>query len=148
MWGCKYLHPHILVFRGESSMLKIAVGIVWRGGQVLVAQRLDSAAQSPGKCEFPGGKHEEGESLEECARREILEETGLQVLVGQSYEPILWSYPEREVELHAFDCEVLEGEARALESKKVLWLWPRELECGQFPEANGALIQAIQKRHC
>ena len=128
-------------------MLKIAVGIVWREGQVLVAQRLDSAAHSPGKCEFPGGKHEDSESLEECARREILEETGLQVLVGEPYKPIRWSYPEREVELHAFDCDVLSGEAKPIESKKVLWLWPRELECDQFPEANAALIEAILKRH-
>ena len=132
-------------------ILKMAVGIVWRAGepgpQVLVARRLDSAAHAPGMREFPGGKIEEGEAPRECAEREILEETGLQVLVGAPYQVIRWKYPEREIEMHAFDCSILAGEARAIESKSIEWLGVHELRASEFPRANQELISEIQSRH-
>ncbi len=132
-------------------ILKIAVGIVWREAQgepqVLVARRLAWASHAPGAREFPGGKVEAPETPEQCAEREILEETGLQVLVGAAYEVVRWNYPERSVELHAFDCRVVRGEARALESRSVAWLAPHELKAPEFPEANRSLIEEIQSRH-
>lgn len=132
-------------------ILKMAVGIVWRasewGPQVLVARRLDTASHAPGMREFPGGKIEAGETPIECAAREILEETGLQVLVGAPYEVIRWAYPEREIEMHAFDCAVLQGEARAIESKEIAWLRVHELRASEFPRANRELIEEIQSRH-
>ncbi len=132
-------------------ILKLAVGIVWReaGGclQVLVARRLDSASHAPGMREFPGGKLEEFETPEQCAVREILEETGLQVLVGAPYSVIRWAYPERSIEMHAFDCSVQSGEAQAIESKSIAWLEPHELDAHEFPQANKSLIEAIQSRH-
>lgn len=132
-------------------ILKMAVGIVWRasesGPQVLVARRLDTASHAPGLLEFPGGKVEGEETPAECAAREILEETGLQVLVGSPYQVIRWKYPDREIEMHAFDCSILHGQARAIESKEIAWLHLHKLQPGEFPRANLALIQAIQNRH-
>ena len=132
-------------------ILKIAVGIVWRRGeggpQVLVARRLDDAAHAAGLREFPGGKVEAGETPLECAAREVLEETGLQVLVEAPYAVIRWQYPEREIEMHAFDCSVLGGQARAIESKEIVWLAARELQAREFPRANRKLIEEIQSRH-
>ena len=132
-------------------ILKMAVGIVWRAGesgpQVLVARRLDIASHAPGMREFPGGKVEGEETPEQCAEREILEETGLQVLVGAPYEIIRWAYPEREIEMHAFDCSILHGEARAIESKEIAWLQVHELQASEFPRANRKLIEEIQRRH-
>ncbi len=132
-------------------ILQIAVGIVWRAGesepQVLVARRLDNAAHSAGLREFPGGKVEGEETPRQCAEREILEETGLQVLVGAPYSVILWRYPDREIAISAFDCTVLSGEAQAIESKEIAWLAPHELDANEFPSANRALIAEIHSRH-
>jgi mutator protein MutT len=143
--------PDVSARAGLTMPLQIAVGIVWREQdghrQVLVARRLDSAAHAAGLCEFPGGKAEPGESPQACVAREVLEETGLQVRVGAPYEVIAWSYPERDIEMRAFDCEVLAGQARALESKEVAWIAPRELDARTFPAANQSLIAAIKARH-
>lgn len=49
--------------------------IVADGGRVLIVKR--GKEPSRGLWAFPGGKQEAGETLEEAARRELLEETGL-----------------------------------------------------------------------
>ena len=135
-------------------MLRIAIGIVWRdrrdvgeGPQVLVARRLYTAAHAAGLREFPGGKVEEGEAPQQCVAREVREETGLQVLVGAPYSLIRWTYPEREVELLAFDCTVIAGQAQAIESKEIVWIAPHQLEPEEFPAANASLIAEIKSRH-
>ena len=127
-------------------MLRIGVAIIWQDGKILVAKRLATATHAASKCEFPGGKCDENESFEACAVREAREETGLQVLAGASYDLIEWHYPERSVQIGAFDCEILEGTAQALESERICWLWPHELEANDFPQANGALIEDIGHR--
>ncbi len=128
-------------------MLRIGVGIIWQNGRILVAQRLDSASHAAGKCEFPGGKCEDDESFADCAVREIEEETGLQVLAGAAYELIEWHYAERSVQIGAFDCEIVAGTARAVESASIMWQAPCELEIEKFPAANAELIAQIRARH-
>ena len=131
----------------SEAWLRIGVGIIWRDGRILVAQRLDSASHAAGLYEFPGGKCEANESFAECAVREIEEETALQVLAGAPYEIIEWHYAERSVQIAAFDCEIIAGTARALESAAILWQAPHELEAAKFPAANATLIAQIQARH-
>ncbi len=62
----------------QSSSVQVGVGVlVIRGGQVLLGQRLGS--HGAGTWAAPGGHLEFGEEVEACARRETLEETGLQL---------------------------------------------------------------------
>lgn len=46
-----------------------------------------------------------------------------------------------------FVCSVLQGEARAIESKEIAWLQVRELQASEFPRANRELISEIQSLH-
>jgi 8-oxo-dGTP diphosphatase len=57
----------------------VSVG-VWRGGEVLLVER--SGDPSGGLWSFPGGHLEWGESLEDAARREVFEETGLRIILA------------------------------------------------------------------
>ena len=57
----------------------VSVG-VWRGGDVLLVER--SGDPSGGLWSFPGGHLEWGENLEDAARREVFEETGLRVTLA------------------------------------------------------------------
>ncbi len=64
---------------GERELPKVGVAvIVQRGDRVLLGLRR-STSHGDGCWQFPGGHLEDGESVEECAAREALEETGLEV---------------------------------------------------------------------
>lgn len=52
--------------------------LVWKGDELLLGKRAHTAAE--GYWQFPGGHLEIGETVTECAQREVLEETGLQII--------------------------------------------------------------------
>ena len=66
--------------------------------------------------EFPGGKIEPGESPQAAAVREIREETTLEVRITAALPVLHHVYDYADVELHPFVCEVVAGEARAVEA--------------------------------
>ena len=123
--------------------LSIALALIWRGGELLIAQRARDAAHLPGVWEFPGGKVEAGEAPVQACIREAREEVGLQIEAVGAREIIVWEYSQRTVILHPFDCRIIEGEARALGSAEVKWCAPADLDAEDFPAANAALIEMI-----
>jgi mutator protein MutT len=77
----------------KRKNIHVACAVIERNSLVLVAQR--SAAMSlPLEWEFPGGKIEPGESLEECLCREIVEELGVSIEVSRSLQPTRHEYPD------------------------------------------------------
>ncbi|HUP19029.1 MAG TPA: (deoxy)nucleoside triphosphate pyrophosphohydrolase [Gemmatimonadota bacterium] len=119
---------------------EIVIGVVARAdGRFLVQPRAGDAAME-GLWELPGGKVAPGEDHAAALAREIAEETGLTVRVG---EPVLkWchAYDDRRVELHAYVCEPADGE-RAPRGTR--WVSPAEYGAMPMPEANAALLAAI-----
>jgi mutator protein MutT len=93
--------------------------------------------------EFPGGKLGPGETLGECLRREIREELGVDVTVGERIETVTWQYPERTVELHFFRCALLAGSVAPQEGQAVAWVSPEELARYPFPPADAAMIARL-----
>ena len=77
--------------------------------------------------EFPGGKVEAGESLGAALEREIQEELGIRVRVGDEFFTVDHDYSTKSIRLYFFDCTVLEGEARALEVADFRWVRPQDL---------------------
>lgn len=83
----------------------------------------------PLKWEFPGGKLETGEALEDCIFREIKEELGFQVLVREKLPPSIFDYGAgNEICLYPFICHIQSGELSLKEHKQVLWLPVHELK--------------------
>jgi 8-oxo-dGTP diphosphatase len=80
-------------------MIKVAVGIMLQNsdglgaGRVLLAQRNESARYAL-KWEFPGGKLENNEPLEECLRRELHEELGITAEIGSLFHHQHYVYPD------------------------------------------------------
>lgn len=106
--------------------LRVACALIERDGLVLAAQR--GAAMSHGlKWEFPGGKIRRGESPEACLRREIREELGIAVTVGEALPPSRHRYPDFVVTLHPFRCAVASGEIILREHAAVAWLAAADL---------------------
>ena len=94
----------------------------------------------PLKWEFPGGKIDQGESREECLRREIFEELGIEVRVGKNLPPATYDYPAFTVTLYPFICSIDSGEIVLFEHAAISWLPPEQLHTLDWAEADLPVI--------
>jgi mutator protein MutT len=124
---------------------RIAIALIWRDGKLLIARRLPKTHLA-NFWEFPGGKSEDDETLEECLVREVREELGVEVKVTAAREVIEYVYPERTVILHPFDCLIIAGEPQALGCQEWRWVEPNQLSQFEFPPANVTLIERLRVR--
>jgi A/G-specific adenine glycosylase len=99
----------------------VTAAILRRGGKVLIARRPENGLLG-GLWEFPGGKQEEGEDLPACLRREIDEELGVGIEVGEEFGVYQHAYTHFRVTLHAFSCTLCEGEPRAIQPSDLAWV--------------------------
>jgi len=99
------------------------------GTEVLVAQRRQDDMLG-GLWEFPGGKREAAESLPEALRRELREEMGIEIEVGESLTTVKHAYTHFRITLYAFICALRTGD-------------PRCIECQDFKWASTAEVRAL-----
>ncbi len=88
--------------------IHVACAIIELGGKVLCTQRSASMSM-PLKWEFPGGKINDGESPEECLRRELIEELGVEISAGEPLPTTIHHYPTFSITLYPFVCEMRGG---------------------------------------
>ncbi|MBI3853698.1 MAG: 8-oxo-dGTP diphosphatase MutT [Verrucomicrobia bacterium] len=124
----------------STQPVEVAAGLIFRDGKLLITQR-PADAHLGGLWEFPGGKRHPGESFEECLRRELFEELGIEVTVGALVEEITHAYPEKTVRLKFFRCRWERNEPRALGCPAFLWVNLSELAGHEFPAADAELLQ-------
>ena len=111
----------------ENDMppLRIGVGVlVWRERQLLLGKRV---VRGESDCwQFPGGRLEDGESVVECARREVFEETGVEVKNCRHVGFTDNSFVVDSCKFIALlvSCEYEAGQVRVLEPDKCnVWQW-------------------------
>ena len=123
----------------------VAIALVFDvHGQLLICKRKPDAVLG-GLWEFPGGKCDRGETPEQCALREVLEETSLAVAIVRPLPLIEHEYPHAHVRLHPFICRHLRGEVQLLQVADARWVEPGVLGAYQFPAANERLILEASK---
>jgi A/G-specific adenine glycosylase len=105
----------------------VTAAVIRRKSKILLAKR-PSKGLLGGMWEFPGGKVEKGESLEACLVREIREELGVGIQVGESVGIYDHAYTHFRITLHAFRCELSEGEPRAVEAAGLVWVLPTDMD--------------------
>ncbi len=123
--------------------IEVAAGLVFRDGRVLIARR-PAGGHLAGLWEFPGGKCEAGETMVECLQRELQEELGIAVKIGERVEKITHRYQEKTVTLFFFRCDLVSGELRGREGQAVAWVRAGELENYNFPEADARLLERLK----
>jgi 8-oxo-dGTP diphosphatase len=123
-------------------MILVAAGFIYKGGKLLIAQRLPGSHGAM-KWELPGGKVEKDEDPRNCLAREVEEELGIRIRVGKIVESIFHRYPERSVLLLFYKCEWISGEAKAIGCASFEWISPGQLPQYDFMEADLALIKKI-----
>jgi mutator protein MutT len=112
-------------------------------GRYLITRRR-KGTHLEGLWEFPGGKREAGETLEESLGRELTEELGATFRVGERVETVRWSYPEKTVVLHFFACRVTTGAIAPQEGQLMEWVAPGDLRRFEFPPADAALLARLE----
>lgn len=128
---------------------QVALALIERNGNILLQQRRDENPLWDKKWEFPGGKINADELPHQAIRREILEETGLEVLS----ETLLgvhthdWTLPDTllRVHLHVFLCTVREGEVQREERSCYTHAWVTPIDALSYDllEANADLLKNL-----
>lgn len=121
----------------------IGIGVIFNHeGKLLIAKRPDDKMLG-GLWEFPGGKQEKGETIEETIIREFDEEVGIQIELERPYPPIKHAYSHFKITLQAWRGRLISGEAQSKESSEIRWIEPDELTNYAFPKANRKLVDYI-----
>ena len=119
-----------------------AIAIVLRENLLLICQRKHDDTFG-GLWEFPGGKKERGETLEECLARELREELRIVAQPVHALVPVEHDYPAVRVRLHPFICQHLAGQPQTIECQQFRWIAPQQLGEYEFPPANESLLEEI-----
>jgi 8-oxo-dGTP diphosphatase len=123
---------------------RIGVAVIWnQAGQISIDKRKAGGSMG-GLWEFPGGKVEAGETVAECIVREIREELGIEISVGEHLISIDHTYPAFQLTLIVHHCQHISGIPQPIESDEVRWVDVSDLDDYEFPAANVEIINAIR----
>lgn len=95
--------------------------------------------------EFPGGKTELGETLQDALKREIREELDAEIEVGHLLRTINYDYPSFHLTMHCFKCRLIERDFTLLEHEAAKWLKPEELESVKWLPADEEFINELKQ---
>lgn len=132
--------------RKQRQRVHVAVGVISDGGDgILVALRAATAHQG-GLWEFPGGKVEPGETVQQALQRELQEELAIEVRHCESLLVIEHDYVDKSVRLDVWWVGAFDGEPHGREGQPLRWVDVAELHKLEFPEANVPIIAAIERK--
>lgn len=128
------------------TSIEVSAALLFRDGKLLITRRR-AQDHLGGLWEFPGGKREPCESFEDCLRRELIEELGIEVTVGELVESLTHSYPDTTVHLRFFRCALRDprAEPRAIGCEALAWVGPDELGAFDFPAADARLLEKLRQ---
>ena len=125
------------------SIEEIGLGIIFnKDGELLIDQRMENSRMG-GMWEFPGGKRLHDEVIEKTIEREIKEELGIIIKVGERLISFVHSYSHKKLNFTVHLCEWKSGQPQPLASQKLLWVLPDQLLDYAFPAANTKIIAAL-----
>ncbi len=133
----------------EPTPAITVVAAIIRGedGRICLSKRPDHKHQG-GRWEFPGGKVEPGERLDEALARELYEELGMASSLSSPFMTIAHQYPDLHVTLHFRDVTGWRGVPTGKEGQQVAWFALSDLAELSFPAANQPVVTAIMLPPC
>jgi mutator protein MutT len=124
--------------------LQVVVAAVIEDDRRFLVTRRQPGVHLAGMWEFPGGKIDPGETHGAALQRELREELGVEIDIGERVYRTLHAYPERTVELHFYRCS-LKSVPRPLLGQEMRWVPRAELRSLGFPPADAELIEVLTK---
>ncbi len=111
---------------------------------VFIAKR--KGENRSGKWEFPGGTLEEGETHEQCLKRELQEELAVAVEVGDIVCMSEYRYTsDWTIRLFVYRATIISGDLTLNDHEELRWVEPADLTKYDFPEADGPVLERLIK---
>ena len=127
----------------DKPLVNVAVAVVQRSdGRVLLAERPKGKA-SGGFWEFPGGKFDAGERVEQALARELHEEVGVELDRAHPWMTYEHEYPDKRVRLHFYRVLAWHGEPHGREGQRIAWEDPLALGVEPLLPANARVLKAL-----
>lgn len=124
-------------------MIEVTAAILHRDGKILICQRPDDKSCG-GLWEFPGGKQEPGESLEDCLKRECQEELGIQIGDLRPFSDVCLE--DRNLHLHFFQCRQTGGQLERKEHPAFAWITPDEIDQYTFCPSDTKMLEEADRQ--
>ena len=124
--------------------IPVVAAIIQKDGRILATQR--GYGEQKDSWEFPGGKIEFGETLEEALVREIREELAMEVQVERHVVDVAWDYPTFHLEMACFLCSIAEGSPHLLEHEAARWLEPADIDSVDWLPADVLVVDALKEQ--
>lgn len=124
-------------------MKDVTAAILRYNDRVLIAQRPEHDALA-GKWEFPGGKREQGETLQQCLQREMKEEFDIDIEVMDFFGESIYEYDKGKIRLLAFWCRWISGELVVNVHSRIAWVHRDEWDKYDFAPADIPLVQKLK----
>jgi 8-oxo-dGTP diphosphatase len=114
------------------------------GGRYLITQR-PATSSLPLLWEFPGGRVQEGESDSEALARELEEDLGVRVRVGERVMHLQHEYPDYDIDFRVFRCRLVSAESdiRHLRVHDHRWVALSEMDQYEFPAADARTLEKL-----
>ena len=125
------------------KVIRVAAAVIRDGNRILTTQR--GYGDFKGGWEFPGGKIEEGEMPQEALVREIEEELGTEIVVGELIDTIEYDYPTFHLSMDCFWAEIVSGDVVLKEHEAAKWLTKETLDSVEWLPADTSIIAYIRE---
>lgn len=122
----------------KQDVIHVTAGIIRKGDSVLIAKRPSHG--NGGKYEFPGGKLEPNETMEDCLKRELLEEFGIESQIGPFHSKSSFTCGNKEYCLHAYFVNEIIGEPKLLVHDEIKWVGYQDLMNFDFMPADMPIV--------
>ncbi|MBT8042317.1 MAG: 8-oxo-dGTP diphosphatase MutT [Pontiella sp.] len=128
--------PHIIVG---------AAVVTNRKGEVLIAQRR-AEDMLGGLWEFPGGKQEAGETIQQCIVRELREELGVNVRTGEFLITVKHAYSHFTMDMHTYFAKISSGRPRPIHCQDYRWVDISKLRTFPYSKADLYIITELERQ--
>jgi A/G-specific adenine glycosylase len=130
--------------RSHRPHRDVTAGVIWNSNDHFLITQRPLDGMLGGLWEFPGGKRRPGETLSDCLHREICEELGIEIEVGDLLCSIEHAFTHFHMTLYAFQCQWLRGDPQRLGCKDLRWVTIDELDTFAFPVADQRIIAFLR----
>lgn len=127
----------------KKKKISVVAAVIMDGKKIFTTQR--GYGEWKDWWEFPGGKIEQGETLEQALQREIREELAAEIAITDKLITVEYDYPSFHLTMHCFRCEIASGNLTLLEHEAARWLTVSEFHSVKWLPADLEVIKFLEQ---